>query len=165
MDPDPSMTQLSLPPVAWGNNREVPTWDREWYAPVLLHFRDSQGPASLADLPEPRGWHRRYAPLGLRLFGIHRSTMSFDHDLAYLNRTVLRLGLRWRHVGDQGAARWPVDPESDAGGTLVLDPDGTAHAQLHPASWWLYEVWMPAAESLDKAGSERRAAGAPTNMT
>lgn len=134
MDPDPSSTELSLPSVAWVNAPEVPRWDREWQTPVLLHYWDSLCPASLQDLPELRGWHSHYAPLGLRLFGIHRPTLSFCHDLAYLSRSVQRLGLRWPHASDQNGAEWPAEPEADLYGTLLLDPNGTAHAQLAPSS-------------------------------
>lgn len=156
MDPDPSRNELSLPPVAWVNAPEIPTWDRDRQAPILLHFWDSLCPASLNDLPELRGWHSHYGPHGLRILGVHRPTLSFSHDLAYLERTVRRLGLPWPHAADQDDSRWPAEPESGLCGTLLLDPYGAVHAQLPPGArgytkfeTLLRELWRTSDPSAD----------------
>lgn len=132
MNPQRPGASPSLPPVQWVNCAQTPSWSPQPSAPIILHFWDSLCPASLHELGALRAIHRRYAPWGLRIYGVHRSAFSFTHEPTYLARAARRLGLRWPLALDENRARWPALPETAPLGTLLLDPGGRRREAVPP---------------------------------
>lgn len=82
---------------------------------VLVEFWDFARINSLRTLPYLKGWHERYADLGLRVIGVHSPGYSFGRDRDTVARAVEKLEIRfpvvldpdlaiWRQYGNQG---WP----------------------------------------------------------
>ena len=114
--PDPELTAPEFPPdVEWLN---VPFLriDRELGRhAVLVEFWDFARINSLRTLPYLKGWHARYAELGLRVVGVHSPGYSFGRSRALVAESVARLEIAypvaldpdlrvWAEYGNRG---WP----------------------------------------------------------
>jgi hypothetical protein len=71
--------------------------DQQIGRPVLIEFWDFCRPNSIRTLPYMRAWHERYAPLGLRVIGVHSSGFEPSDDPDAVTAAVARLGssTRW----------------------------------------------------------------------
>jgi len=84
--------------------------------PMLVEFWDFCRPNSLRTLPYVKAWHERYAPLGLRVIGVHSPGFEASRDEQAVTDAVARLGIEypvlidselelWRDYENQG---WPA---------------------------------------------------------
>jgi hypothetical protein len=84
--------------------------------PLLVEFWDFCRPNSLRTLPYLKGWHERYAELGLRTIGVHSPGFEPARDEDAVREAVARLGIEypvlidreletWREYENQG---WPA---------------------------------------------------------
>jgi AhpC/TSA family len=112
---------------------------------VLVEFWDYARVNSLRTLPYLRGWHERYAGLGLQTIGVHSPGYSFGRDPDTVARAVERLAVPfpvaldpdfeiWRSYDNRG---WPARYLFDRRGVLTYlhygegDYEGTELAVQH----------------------------------
>jgi hypothetical protein len=84
--------------------------------PMLVEFWDFCRPNSLRTLPYVKAWHERYAPLGLRVIGVHCPGFEVSREERAVRDAVARLGIAypvlidsdltvWEDYGNEG---WPA---------------------------------------------------------
>jgi len=84
--------------------------------PMLVEFWDFCRPNSLRTLPYLKAWHERYAPLGLRVIGVHCPGFEASREEQAVRDAVARLGIAypvlidselevWQDYGNEG---WPA---------------------------------------------------------
>jgi hypothetical protein len=111
------------PALRWVNARRVMMHELRGH-PVMVEFWDFCRPNSLRTLSYLKAWHKRYAPRGLRVLGIHSPGFAPSHDPDAVSAAVARLGVSypvaidselevWREYGNLGwPARYLFDGES-----------------------------------------------------
>jgi hypothetical protein len=117
--------------IHWLNTGEPPRMSElTATAPVLVHFFDFAQLNSVRALPYVLEWHRRYAPHGLRVLGIHSPRFRFSGEREVATAGVGTLGIEhpvaldsdytiWHDYGCKG---WP---------SLFLWAPGGALAWVH----------------------------------
>jgi len=80
--------------------------DQQVGRPVLIEFWDFCRPNSIRTLPYMRAWHERYAPLGLRVIGVHSSGFEASEDPEAVAAAVARLGIEYPVVVDVEHEIW-----------------------------------------------------------
>lgn len=102
--------------IRWLNAGEPPRMSElTAAAPVLVHFFDFAQLNSVRALPYVLEWHRRYAPRGLTVLGIHSPRFRFSGEREVASAGVAGLGVEhpvaldsdyaiWRDYGCKG---WP----------------------------------------------------------
>ncbi len=80
--------------------------DQQIGRPVLIEFWDFCRPNSIRTLPYMRAWHERYAPLGLRVIGVHSSGFEPSDDPDAVTAAVARLGIEYPVVVDVEHVIW-----------------------------------------------------------
>lgn len=102
--------------VIWLNRAPTRIDDLLRKGPVLVEFWDFARINSLRTLPYMEEWHRRYAPHGATVLGIHSPGFSFGADEDVVREAVRELGIE-RPVlldpsfiawGDYGNKGWPA---------------------------------------------------------
>lgn len=78
--------------LAWVNVASL-RMEKQARHPVLICFWDVCGPGSLRTLPYLSAWHERYAQRGLRVIGVHSSSLDAGNDEAAARTAVERLGI------------------------------------------------------------------------
>lgn len=102
--------------VTWLNHAPALIDDLLRAGPVLVEFWDFARVNSLHTLPYMEQWHRRYAPHGATLLGIHSPGYSFGADEDTVRAAVRKLGIErpllldpsfiaWHDYGNKG---WPA---------------------------------------------------------
>ncbi len=95
--------------------------------PMLVEFWDFCRPNSMRTLPYLKGWHERYAELGLRVIGVHCPGFEPSREEQAVRDAVERLGIRypvlidsrlevWHDYGNEG---WPARYLFDGRARLV----------------------------------------------
>jgi hypothetical protein len=90
--------------------------DQQLGHPVLIEFWDFCRANSIRTLPYVKAWHERYAPLGLRVIGVHSSGHELSISPEAVRTAVKRLGITypvavdvdheiWQAYGNLG---WPA---------------------------------------------------------
>jgi thiol-disulfide isomerase/thioredoxin len=74
--------------------------------PVLIDFWDYTCLNCLRTLPYVKEWHRRYAPHGLIVVGVHAPEFSFARDSGNVARAVREQGIEYPVVLDNDYAIW-----------------------------------------------------------
>ena len=113
------MDTIAAPPfprdLEWVNVATL-RMDQHLGRPVLVEFWDFCRPNSIRTLPYVKAWHKRYAPAGLRVIGVHSPGFTPSADPAAVRAAVQRLGVAhavaidtalevWDLYGNQG---WPA---------------------------------------------------------
>jgi thiol-disulfide isomerase/thioredoxin len=80
--------------------------DQQRGRPVLVEFWDFCRPNSIRTLPYLKGWHERYADVGLRVIGVHAAGFAPSRDLDNVRAAVARLGIRYPVVVDVEHEIW-----------------------------------------------------------
>jgi hypothetical protein len=84
--------------------------------PMLVEFWDFCRPNSLRTLPYVKAWHERYAPVGLRVIGVHCPGFEASREEEAVRDAVARLDIAhpvlidsalelWQDYGNEG---WPA---------------------------------------------------------
>jgi hypothetical protein len=124
----PSLAGLS----AWRNGPML-TLDSLRGRPVALLLWSDTDPRAGAALQVVDGWHRAFAPLGLRVLAVHVPDFAAATDSGVASRLAARLGLALPMADDagrafMGALGGPADGPhlvvADAGGRVVVDTVG-----------------------------------------
>ena len=113
--PDPIAAPEFPPKLDWLNVAFLRMDKQMGRNAVLVEFWDFARINSLRTLPYLKGWHERYADLGLRVIGVHSPGYSFGRDRETVARAVEKLEIEfpvvldpdlaiWRQYGNQG---WP----------------------------------------------------------
>jgi thiol-disulfide isomerase/thioredoxin len=74
--------------------------------PMLVEFWDFCRPNSLRTLPYVKAWHERYAPLGLRVIGVHCPGFDASRPEQAVRDAVERLGIAYAVLIDSELAVW-----------------------------------------------------------
>jgi thiol-disulfide isomerase/thioredoxin len=123
----PSLLGQAAPPVegelTWLNAPAV-SWESLRGKVVVLQFFDYSCVNCIRTYPYLREWHRRYAPLGVEIIGIHSPQYQFSTDPNNVLRSVRRYELPYPIAVDShlkiaeayGNRYWPR--------LLILDPAG-----------------------------------------
>lgn len=80
--------------------------DQQRGRPVLVEFWDFCRPNSLRTLPYLKAWHERYAPLGLRVIGVHSAGFDASDDPEAVTAAVAQFGIEYPVVIDVGHQIW-----------------------------------------------------------
>ncbi|MBK5230816.1 MAG: DipZ protein [Thermoleophilia bacterium] len=124
---DPQIIAPDLPlEITWLNRRPASIDTLLADGPVLVEFWDFARVNSLRTLPYMEQWHRRYAPFGASVIGIHSPGYTFGADEDIVRGAVERLGVKrpvlldpafiaWRDYGNKG---WPARYLWSHGGEL-----------------------------------------------
>jgi hypothetical protein len=80
--------------------------DQQAGRPVLVEFWDFCRPNSIRTLPYMKAWHDRYAPLGLRVIGVHSAGFEPSREPEAVVAAVARLGVDYPVVIDVDHAIW-----------------------------------------------------------
>ena len=80
--------------------------DQQQGRPVLIEFWDFCRPNSMRTLPYIKAWHERYAPLGLRVIGVHSAGFEPSEEPQAVAAAVERLGIEYPVVVDVGHQIW-----------------------------------------------------------
>ncbi len=112
--------QVVAPPFPedgeWINTEPLVLKDCIARGPLLVEFWDFARVNSLRTMPYMEEWHRRYAPLGATVLGIHAPGFSLSADQDAVRAAVRRLGVerpvlldseyqQWHDYGNKG---WPA---------------------------------------------------------
>jgi len=73
---------------------------------ALVWFWDYTNLNSIRALPYLREWHNRYAPIGLKVIGVHSPQFEFGKDQANVENAVTRLDVRFPIASDADYAIW-----------------------------------------------------------
>ena len=73
---------------------------------MLVEFWDFCRPNSLRTLPYVKAWHERYAPLGLRVIGVHCPGFDASRPEQAVRNAVERLGIAYAVLIDSELAVW-----------------------------------------------------------
>jgi len=73
---------------------------------VLVDFWDYTCVNCLRTLPYLREWHRRYAPLGLVIIGVHAPEFPFAREVSYVERGVREYDLQYPVMLDNDYRTW-----------------------------------------------------------
>jgi thiol-disulfide isomerase/thioredoxin len=74
--------------------------------PVLVDFWDYTCVNCIRTLPYVTEWHRRYAPHGLTVIGVHAPEFSFAKELDGVKRAIEEFGIQYPVVMDNGYSIW-----------------------------------------------------------
>jgi hypothetical protein len=74
--------------------------------PMLVEFWDFCRPNSIRTLPYMRAWHERYAPLGLRVIGVHSPGFDASREEQAVRDAVARLGIEYPVLIDSELEVW-----------------------------------------------------------
>jgi hypothetical protein len=74
--------------------------------PMLVEFWDFCRPNSLRTLPYVKAWHERYAPLGLRVIGVHCPGFDASRPEQAVRDAVARLGIAHPVLIDSELELW-----------------------------------------------------------
>jgi thiol-disulfide isomerase/thioredoxin len=74
--------------------------------PMLVEFWDFCRPNSLRTLPYVKAWQERYAPLGLRVIGVHCPGFEVSRDEQAVRDAVARLGISYPVLIDSELEVW-----------------------------------------------------------
>ncbi len=91
---------------------------------LLLDFWDFSCVGSLHTVPYIRDWHRKYAPEGLIVVGVHTPRFSFGRDETNLDRAIKRLSIRYPVVMDNDATIWSRYGSRQWPSQYLIDRDG-----------------------------------------
>jgi thiol-disulfide isomerase/thioredoxin len=89
----------------WFNSDPVPVLAQRGYV-VLLDFWDYTSSACLHSIPYVIDWHRKYAPQGLVVLGVHTPRFPFGKEPENVQRAIHQLGIPYPVVMDNEAMVW-----------------------------------------------------------
>lgn len=107
----------------WFNGDPVSFEDLRGY-PILVHFWDYTSLSSLRQIPYINEWHRRYADIGLWVFGVHSPVFPFARDPAVIRRAIERLEIRHPVVMDNDFFLWGLFRNSMWPSRYLIDREG-----------------------------------------
>jgi hypothetical protein len=91
--------------LPWIGSEPLKMADQQGH-PVLIEFWDFCRPNSIRTLPYLKAWHERYAPLGLRVIGVHSAGFEVSDDADAVAAAVARLGITYPVVVDVEHQIW-----------------------------------------------------------
>jgi len=113
---------------------------------ILVDFWDYCSSNCIRTLPYIMEWHRRYAPYGLIVIGVHTPEFDFAKDLKNVENAVRRFGITYPVVLDNeneiwtryANQYWPHEYLIDGEGYIVYDhvgedPGGESELQIQTA--------------------------------
>ncbi len=136
--------------------------------PMLVEFWDFCRANSLRTLPYVKAWHERYAPLGLRVIGVHSPGFEVSSDEQAVRRAVARLRIPYPVLIDSELevwseyenAGWPARYLFDGRARLFEYHYGEgAYAETERAIQELLGVEGRAARAVARRGRARGEAG------
>lgn len=102
----PPINAPDFPDGLWLNTSSPISWEDQRQSFTLIDFFDYTCINCLRTLPYLRAWQEIYAPLGLRLYGIHTPEFSFAHDPDIVKSGISRLGVHWPVFLDNDQTLW-----------------------------------------------------------
>lgn len=105
--PTPNIRAPHLVQGDWLNSNRA--WTMEELvqgAIVLIDFWEYSCVNCLRTLPYLVAWHERYAPLGLRIVGIHTPEFAFGQERANIERAILRYDIPYPTLLDNSHQNW-----------------------------------------------------------
>lgn len=122
----PPVDDIPIPPLPaklpWVNVATLRI-DQQHGRPVVIDFWDFCRVNSLRTLPYLRGWHERYAELGLRIIGVHAAGFPCSEDPEAVRAAVERLGIEYPVVVDERLEIWDLYGNRGWPGRYVFGPD------------------------------------------
>ncbi|MDO8616164.1 MAG: redoxin family protein [Dehalococcoidia bacterium] len=91
---------------------------------VLIDFWDYTCVNCLHTLPYVAEWHRRYAPKGLAVIGVHAPEFSFAKELDGVKQAIGAFGIEYPVVMDNGLAIWQAYANRYWPAKYLADKDG-----------------------------------------
>ncbi|MBM3726091.1 MAG: redoxin domain-containing protein [Acidobacteria bacterium] len=91
---------------------------------VLVDFWDYTCVNCLRTLPYLRGWHERYAALGLQVIGVHSPEFVFARTPGHVERAIGSLGIPYPVVLDNDYAIWKAFANKCWPAKYLIDRDG-----------------------------------------
>jgi hypothetical protein len=91
---------------------------------VLVEFWDFARINSIRTLPYLRGWHKRYADLGLQVIGVHSPGYSFGREPEVVERAVERLEIGYPVALDPELEVWAAYGNRGWPGRYLFDRRG-----------------------------------------
>lgn len=99
--------------------------------PVLIDFWDYTCVNCIRTLPYVKEWHRRYAPLGLTVVGVHAPEFSFGRESGNVQRAVREHGIEYPVVLDNDYAIWQAYANRYWPAKYLIDGEGYLRAYHH----------------------------------
>jgi thiol-disulfide isomerase/thioredoxin len=107
----------------WFNSEPIPLAALRGY-PILIDFWDYTCQSCLHTLPYLQEWHRRYAPMGLIVVGVHTPEFPFARDPIIVREAIDKLGVRYPVVMDNDAIIWGAFRNRTWPTKYLIDKDG-----------------------------------------
>jgi thiol-disulfide isomerase/thioredoxin len=99
--------------------------------PILVDFWDYTCVNCLRTLPYVKEWHRRYAPLGLTVLGVHAPEFSFARDGGNVLRAVRERGIEYPVALDNDYAIWQAYANRYWPAKYLIDGKGYVRGYHH----------------------------------
>lgn len=96
--------------------------------PVLIDFWDYTCVNCLRGMPYLKEWHRRYAPMGLTIVGVHAPEFSFAREPGNVSRAVKELAIDYPVVLDNDFAIWQAYANRYWPAKYLVDKEGYLRA-------------------------------------
>jgi thiol-disulfide isomerase/thioredoxin len=96
--------------------------------PVLIDFWDYTCANCLRTIPYLKEWHKRYAPHGLEIIGVHAPEFAFAREPGYVERAVRDLGIEYPIVLDNRYAIWDAYANRYWPAKYLIDKNGYVRA-------------------------------------
>jgi hypothetical protein len=130
----PPVDTIAAPPFPKGLewvNVAMLRMDQQLGRPVLLEFWDFCRVNSLRTLPYLAEWHARYAPLGLRVVGVHTPGFPPGRDPEAVRAAVVRLGIEYPVVVDARGELWDLYENRGWPARYLFEPEGHTLVDVH----------------------------------
>ena len=130
----PPVDTIAAPPfpqgLAWVNVAML-RMDQQIGRPVLIEFWDFCRVNSLRTLPYLAEWHRRYAPEGLRVIGVHTPGYEPSRDPEAARAAVERLGIEYPVVLDPEGELWSLYENRGWPARYLFEPERHVLVDVH----------------------------------
>src|SRR5438309_9951830 len=130
----PPVDTIQAPPfpvgLPWVNVAPL-RMDRQLGRPVLVEFWDFCRVNSLRTLPYVKSWHERYAPLGLRVVGVHTPGFPPGRDDDAVRAAVARLGVEHAVALDPEGRLWDLYENRGWPARYLFEPERHALVDVH----------------------------------